>query len=687
MISELVTARHLSRKAVVYIRQSHPHQVLSNQESLRLQYALCQRACDLGWQEADVEVVDADLGLSGAAADHRRGFKDLIARVTLGEIGIILSYDVTRLARNCSDWYPLLDLCGFRQCLIADRDGVYDSGSANGRLLLGLKGTISEVELHTMRGRLTAGLLNKAERGDLAMHLPAGLARDAGGAVVKDPDREVRDRIVLVFTSFLEQGSVGKVMRIFASRKLGVPRCDRFGEAVWRPATLDRITRILKNPAYAGAFVYGRTRSRHARYPNGKLMTEPCPMAEWKIVVQGKYPADITWESFERIQAMLHDNHAEYDRNRTRGVPRDGAALLQGIVWCGQCGHKMAVQYRGSNRYICNYLHRSQGDPICQHLPADPIDARVVAAFFAAVTPAELEAWARARDAKHQADEALDRAEAQQIERLRYQALLAERQFNKVDPDNRNVAGELEHRWELALRDLHQAEDALSRHRAARAEPQMLSDEDRERFLALGPRLPALWEEPDMTRDRRKALLRSLIDKVVLRRAAVDRINVRIVWRGAEISELEVAVAVYTHRVLPRGAEMEARLLDLARQGVDDATIAAQLTAEGHRSARCGHVPVDTVRHIRESHRVLRDWRPTHPWHIPGWLTMAELARKLQVSRDWIERRIRNGKIAAVRDAETRRFLFPDTDDTLARFEALKSGAVDHLDCTPSTNR
>jgi DNA invertase Pin-like site-specific DNA recombinase len=251
MISELVTARHLSRKA--YIRQSHPHQVLSNQESLRLQYALRQCARDLGWQEADIEVVDADLGLSGAAVDHRRGFKDLIARVTLGEIGIILSYDVTRLARNCSDWYPLLDLCGFRQCLIADCDGVYDSGSANGRLLLGLKGTISEVELHTMRGRLTAGLLSKAERGDLAMHLPAGLTRDAGGAVVKDPDREVRDWIDLVFTSFLEQGSVGKVMRIFASRELGVPQCDRFGEAVWRPATLDRITRILKNPGYAGA--------------------------------------------------------------------------------------------------------------------------------------------------------------------------------------------------------------------------------------------------------------------------------------------------------------------------------------------------------------------------------------------------------------------------------------------------
>src|SRR5687767_3620211 len=213
MISELVTARHLSRKAVVYIRQSHPHQVLSNQESLRLQYALCQRARDLGWQEIDVEVVDADLGLSGAAADHRRGFKDLIARVTLGEIGIILSYDVTRLARNCSDWYPLLDLCGFRQCLIADRDGVYDSGSANGRLLLDRKGTISEVELHTMRGRLTAGLLNKAGRGELAMMLPAGLVRDATGVVAKDPNREVQERIAQAFTRFLKSGSGDKLMR------------------------------------------------------------------------------------------------------------------------------------------------------------------------------------------------------------------------------------------------------------------------------------------------------------------------------------------------------------------------------------------------------------------------------------------------------------------------------------------
>src|SRR5215208_4932879 len=205
MISDLVTARHLSRKAVIYIRQSTPHQVLTNQESLRLQYALHQRARDLGWEETDIQVIDIDLGLSGATTTHREGFRDLIARVTLGEVGIVLSSEVTRLARNCSDWYPLLDLCGYRQCLIGDRDGVYDPGSANGRLLLGLKGAISEVELHTLRGRLTAGLLSKAERGELALALPAGLSRNAQGTVTKDPDLAVQGCVDLVFRSFLEQ--------------------------------------------------------------------------------------------------------------------------------------------------------------------------------------------------------------------------------------------------------------------------------------------------------------------------------------------------------------------------------------------------------------------------------------------------------------------------------------------------
>lgn len=687
MRSELVTARHLCRKAVVYVRQSTPQQAMTNQESLRLQYGLRQRAKDLGWDEVNVEVVDSDLGLSGAAATHREGFKDLIARVTLGEVGIILSYEVTRLARNCSDWYPLLDLCGYRQCLISDRDGVYDPGSANGRLLLGLKGTISEVELHTLRGRLRAGLLNKAERGELALLLPAGLERDGQGVVSKDPNSEVQERLSLVFATFLELGSVGKAIRVFRNRALTVPRRDRFGDVAWRQPSVSTLAGILKNPAYAGAFVYGRTRSCHASYPNGKVITTRCSMEDWKIVVKDRYPAYIDWETFVRIQAMLRDNHAEYQRRQTRGVPREGAAVLQGIVWCGQCGHKMKVQYSGGNRYICNFLLLSQGGPLCQHLPADLIDERVITAFFAAVGPAELEAWRHARDTRQQTDEALDRAEAQQVERLRYQTLLAERQYNRVDPDNRLIAAELERRWEMALRELRQAEEALTRRRAAKNAPETLTSQEQDKFLVLGSQLPELWQRADVAWADKKALLRSLIDKVVLQRVARDQIAIRIVWRGGQVSNLTVEPRVHALSALSRGAEMEARLLELARNGVDDATIAEILTQEGHRSARRSYVPVRTVQVVRQRHRVLQNSAATRARHIRGWLTITEVAKRLNVSREWIKRRIHNGTIAIQRDPYDKRYLFPDTPVTITALQGIKAGLRRHLVIAPRPNK
>ena len=254
--SELVTLEHLNRKAIIYIRQSTPHQLISNQESLRLQYSLRQRAIELGWSESNIEVIDSDLARTGASAEQRPGFKEMLAQVTLGLIGIILSYDVTRLSRNCSDWYPLLDLCGYKSCLIADRDGVYDPGSSNGRLLLGLKGQISEVELHTIRARLTAGILSKAQRGELGLTLPVGLIRDELGVVHKDPNREVQDRIDLIFQSFLRLKSACKVLRMCNEQGLYIPRRDRFGDITWRKPSVAAIISMLKNPAYAGAFVY-----------------------------------------------------------------------------------------------------------------------------------------------------------------------------------------------------------------------------------------------------------------------------------------------------------------------------------------------------------------------------------------------------------------------------------------------
>ena len=300
--SELVTAQHLQRKALIYIRQSTPHQVLSNQESLRLQYALHQRALELGWRPEDIEIIDADLGVTATSAVHRVGFQELVAKVTLGQVGIILSVDVMRLSRNCSDWYPLLDVCGYRGCLIGDRDGIYDPGSANGRLLLGLKGQLSELELHTIRARMTAGLLNKAQRGELALSLPVGLIRDEIGRVQKDPNREVQDRLDLIFTTFLRLRSASKVLQFLNAHDLCLPRRDRCGDVVWKKPTVAAILQILKNPAYAGAFVYGKTCSVRKDPASPHTQEVRLPMGQWKIRVNDVYPAYISWETFEQMR-------------------------------------------------------------------------------------------------------------------------------------------------------------------------------------------------------------------------------------------------------------------------------------------------------------------------------------------------------------------------------------------------
>ena len=285
--SDLVTPPHLQRKAIIYIRQSTPHQQISNQESLRLQYALHHRAEQLGWHPDEIEIIDADLGLTGASAQHRSGFQELVAKVTLGQVGLILSCEVTRLSRNCSDWYPLLDVCGYRGCLIADNDGLYDPGSANGRLLLGLKGQLSELELHTIRARMTAGLLNKAARGALALQLPVGLVRDATDTVHQDPHREVQERLALVFATFLRVKSASKVLDFFKAHDLPLPRRDRFGDFIWKSPTVAAILQILKNPAYAGAFVYGRTRSVRSDPTAPRAKQVHLPMGQWKGSRQG----------------------------------------------------------------------------------------------------------------------------------------------------------------------------------------------------------------------------------------------------------------------------------------------------------------------------------------------------------------------------------------------------------------
>lgn len=676
--SELVTPAHLARKAIIYIRQSHPHQVLTNQESTRLQYALQQRALELGWGPDDIEVIDADLGISGTTTHQREGFKELTAQVSLGQVGIILSTEVQRLSRNCSDWYPLLDICAFKHCLIADRDGIYDPASPNGRFLLGLKGQLSEMELHTLRSRMRAGLLNKAERGELALRLPAGLERDETGQVHKDPNLEVQERIGLVFQTFLRRKSASQVLRFFNPQAFRLPRRDRFGDVVWKKPTVAAILEILKNPAYAGAFVYGRTRT--TRDPKGKVSTKRLPMEQWRIRVNDVYPAYISWETFEQIQAMLADNYAEYDRNKTRGVPRAGAALLHGLLYCGECGHKMLVQYKGGTYYLCNYLRQQYGVSVCQNIPGDPIDARVVEAFFQALSPVELDVYARAVAAQQETEASIDQAHQQQIERLRYEAALAERRFNRVDPDNRLVAAELERRWEAALQALQQAEATYAQRQQQSAAPVTLPAELREAFTALGQKLPEIWDQDVLTRPQKKALLRCLIDKVVIHRATRDCVHTRIVWRGGDTTTLEIPIPVGSFADLSGAAEMEALIQELSRAGQSDEEIAAHLTTLGHRSPRDpDKVLPNTVKIIRLRHGILQERSQSHPRHIPGCLTVPQIARALDVTPHWIYYRIDIGRIQVIKDVNTGLYLFPDQPDTLEQFSQFKEGKLKNL--------
>jgi DNA invertase Pin-like site-specific DNA recombinase len=677
--SELVSQTHLQRKALIYIRQSTPHQVLSNQESLRLQYALQQRAIDLGWRQQDIEIIDTDLGMTGASASHRVGFQELVTRVTLGQVGIILSVDVTRLSRNCSDWYPLLDVCGYRGCLIADRDGIYDPGSANGRLLLGLKGQLSELELHTIRARMTAGLLNKAQRGELALSLPIGLVRDTIGKVHKDPNREIQDRLDLIFTTFLRARSASKVLQFLNTHDLCLPRHDRFGDVVWKKPTVAAILQILKNPAYAGAFVYGKTRSVRKDPTSARTQEVRLPMDQWKIRVNDVYPAYITWETFEQIQQMLLDNYAAYDRNKSRGVPRDGAALLHGMVYCGECGHKMVVQYKNGTRYLCNYLRQQYHVPVCQYIHADPVDMQVVEAFFQALSPVELDVYAAAIATQHATAQQMTHAHQQHLERLRYEATLAQRQFNRVDPDNRLVAAELEKRWESALAELQHAEEAEATRTLSASPLLALSPELQTAFQAIGQHLPALWQQGRIRQQHKKALLRTLIDKVVVHRLARDQMQARIVWKGGETTTLVIPVPIGTFKDLAGAETMQRIILERSAAGVLDEAIAQELTDLGYRSPMGLVVLPSTVRGIRLKHGIFHTRSQSHPRRIEGALTISQIAIALDIDPHWIYDRIHNETIHVDKDPDTKLFLFPDSPTTLEQFRQLHAGNLQNL--------
>jgi len=460
-------------------------------------------------------------------------------------------------------------------------------------------------------------------------------------------------------------------------QELDIPRKDQFGDTLWKRTSASAIISTLKNPAYAGAFVYGRSQSLQSQIDSGKKVQKQLPIEQWKIIVKDKSPAYISWKTFEKIQAMLKDNYSEYDRNKSRGIPRDGAALLHGIVYCGECGHKMAVQYKQSVRYICNFLRQQYQVPVCQYIPANHVDEKVVEAFFEALSPIELDVYDKAIEEQKQKQEEISRAHHQQLQRLQYKVNLARRQYDQVDPDNRLVASELEIRWENALRDLKQAEKSSIRNEAITIPH--LPTEIKESFTSIGKELPHIWNTPLISTSRKKALLRCLIDKVIIHRSYRDLLQSCIVWKGGATTTFDIPIPVGTFAELSCAEEMEKLILEMALKGVSDKDIAEQLSEKGFRSPMKSYLLSTTVQNIRLKHRLLRNSSQSHPKRIPGFLTVSQIAERLDVSRHWIYDRINKGCIQIVKDLNSDSYLFPDDPSTIELFKKLRKGQINEL--------
>lgn len=530
-----VQASHLKRNAFLYIRQSTLRQVFENTESTKRQYALRQRAIALGWSEDQIVVIDRDLGQSGASSADREGFQQLVAEVGMGHAGIVLGLEVSRLARNSTDWHRLLEICAITDTLILDEDGTYDPGHFNDRLLLGLKGTMSEAELHVLRARLQGGILNKARRGELQMRLPIGLVYNAAGTVVLDPDQQVQHCLRWLFDTFRGTGSAMATARAAHHLELAFPRrCAKGphkGELLWGSLGHSQVLRILHNPRYAGAFVYGRSHAR--RTVEGRTRVIRMPREQWDTLIPDAHAGYLSWDDYEQNQKRLHESAQVIGADRHRGAPREGPALLQGLVVCGRCGGRMTIRYHRRQgclcpEYVCQREGIEQAEPICQSVHGAGLDEAIGKLLLEALNPLALEvSLAVQRELQSRLEEA-DRLRHKAVERAQYEADLAQRRYMRVDPENRLVADSLEADWNHKLRALSEASEEYQRRREQDA--RTLTDEQRAVIVSLASDFPRLWSDP-VTPDReRKRMVRLLLEDVTLTRD--EQITAQIRFKG-----------------------------------------------------------------------------------------------------------------------------------------------------------
>jgi len=652
---EKITASHRARDAYVYVRQSTLLQVRANTESLARQYDLRQRAVLLGWPAHQVVVVDEDLGRSGASAAGRSGFSELVADVGLGKAGIVLALECSRLARSNADWYQLLDLCALTDTLIADADGIYHPGSYNDRLVLGLKGTMSEAELHLIRSRLTEGLRHKAARGELRQGLPVGLDYDEDGRVVITPDEAVAEAIAAIYRRFDELGSARQVLLSLLEDGLRLPRRRAGSRRIsWAPASYPAVHDFLTNPAYAGAFVFGRTRAWKRVDAAGKVISgvRQLPREQWAVLIPGHHPGFISWETYEANTARLRVNWRP-PRGHGGGAPREGAALLQGLLRCGRCGRIMQTGYSGpkgnSPRYVCARAKQLYGtERGCCSIGGGRLEKTILAELFAVLEPASLEATAKALAEAEEHHQRRLAAFELAVERARYEAGRASRQFDAVEPENRLVARTLERAWEDRLAAVRQAENDLRAQQARR--PATLTEAELAWISSAGADVKAVFWAPTTTIPERKQLIRAVISEVVLTIHDQQRVaDLQIIWQGGAVTELSMAMTkkgVHTRTTSEDTVQLVRRLAG----HYDDKTIALVLSKQHRRTSTGLTWTKARVKALRVS-RGIPAFQPPAPSTVSDGeqdvpvVTIAEAERVLDVSKGTLYRWLRDGFI------------------------------------------
>jgi DNA invertase Pin-like site-specific DNA recombinase len=661
-VSELkVTNQHLERDAYLYIHQSTPRQVLENTESTQRQYALRDRAVALGWPLGHVHILDCDLGKSGAQSAGRDGFQKLVGEVALGKAGLVMGLEVSRLARNSADWHRLIELCSLAGALILDEDGIYDPANFNDRLLLGLKGTMSEAELHFLKARMRGGMINKARRGELEMRPPVGLIYRDDGALILDPDAEVQAAMRLVFETFGRTGSAMQTVKLFHEQKLRFPRRIRSGlskgELHWVRLAPSRILQVLHNPRYAGAFVYGRVRTR--RLPDGRHSTTRIPRSEWQFVIPGMHAGYITWEQFEINQKRLEENTLGFGGMRKAGPAREGPALLQGRVICGICGERMGVHYSIAYHqrvptYVCQEASVRRAEKVCQRVPGAVVDRAISDLLLDLMQPMTLEVALAVQQEVETRIAETDTMQRKHVERARYEAELARRRYMKVDPDNRLVADSLEAEWNNRLRSLADAqehyEQQTQKHRL------MTDSQTREQVLSLATDFPRVWNDPSVESRERKRILRLLIEDVTLINGKIIQVYVRL--RGGATRSLSLDKPLPIAQIRKTKPEIIAEI-DALLDHHCDREVADVLNRQGRRTWQDEPFNLKKIAHIRQAFNLQCRYSRLR---ARGLLTAKEMAVRHGVTTTTINLWAREGRLQKHRYDNVRRCLYEPLD-------------------------